>query len=206
MKKLMIAVAAVATCFAANAVNFYWGDTALKALDGSTAVADGSVKAYCFWMGTDSTGYDAAIAYLTGTAAAGFADAHTLDETQQWLYSNFSENTLSIGGKDYAAQTTVGESYGGAVKSKKETTTNGTTYYFAEILEYTEDGDSYYKANVGSYTSTANQKTYADMGTKWLGEAGTKAISWQATDVPEPTSAMLLLLGVAGLALKRRRA
>ena len=35
---------------------------------------------------------------------------------------------------------------------------------------------------------------------------GTDTGAWQSTAVPEPTSGLLLLLGVAGLALKRKRA
>ena len=53
--------------------------------------------------------------------------------------------------------------------------------------------------NTGKDTFTWAAGTYGGLGTE-----GQKNV-WVAQSVPEPTSGLLLLLGMAGLALKRRR-
>ena len=51
------------------------------------------------------------------------------------------------------------------------------------------------------------KEKYAKQMTLTLGSStGGVATSWQAAAVPEPTSGLLMLLGMAGLALRRRRA
>lgn len=63
----------------------------------------------------------------------------------------------------------------------------------------------YYIANMGKAVFEADSTvTRGSMGTNLYGTGA--ALSWQtATAVPEPTSGLLVLLGMAGLALKRKR-
>ena len=62
--------------------------------------------------------------------------------------------------------------------------------------------------NVGTYTLVSDlDYTVAGMGTTIFGAAtGTTATAWSTAAVPEPTSGLLLLIGMAGLALRRKRA
>ena len=64
--------------------------------------------------------------------------------------------------------------------------------------------------NGKEWTITANEITgsqsYTGVGDLNLETAGPSSWSTAGSSVPEPTSGLLLLLGVAGLALKRKRA
>ena len=63
---------------------------------------------------------------------------------------------------------------------------------------------------MGNYASAAVEATM-DVETSFLanfmaGETSKGATAWSTAAVPEPTSGLLILLGMAGLALKRKRA
>ena len=70
-----------------------------------------------------------------------------------------------------------------------------------------EDGDYTFDSSI-SVPSVIKQGAAAATSTTTVGFANmtsaTAASNWQS--VPEPTSGLLLLLGMAGLALKRKRA
>ena len=93
----------------------------------------------------------------------------------------------------------------GSISSTFSDTTNtigGNNYNFFFVLEangYTFTSDTVLKAAQATDTTTigfGNLKTATTTGGGWVSSAA----------VPEPTSGLLLLLGMAGLALKRKRA
>ena len=100
------------------------------------------------------------------------------------------------------AVSTVKASSAGAVATttfSDERLVGGTTYQFYFVIE--DNGKAFTsaeKTGVAASTQTVSL-TFGNMAT-----ATQNASSWQT--VPEPTSGLMLLLGVAGLALKRKRA
>jgi hypothetical protein len=60
----------------------------------------------------------------------------------------------------------------------------------------------YFMENAGSVQTAKSVKSLGNLASKVGGNGA--ATSWTA--VPEPTSGLLMLVGLAGLALRRRRA
>lgn len=184
MKKLMILAAAIVASVAANAAAITWGSGTVYLSDGTTKAGKGAVSAYLFLI--DSTTYDTFAANTTGKA---MSDA---------VYAAYGSNLSSANA--------TGSSTAKGVANLADPTVygNGDTAY-AAIL-YVE-GDNY-MGNVGTYTLTSDLNyTVSGMSTTIFGsETGTTATAWSTAAVPEPTSGLLMLLGMAGLALRRRRA
>ena len=67
----------------------------------------------------------------------------------------------------------------------------------SDYFAYTATKESLPVAESGAAISL----DWSDFATETAGQGG-----WKATTVPEPTSGLLLLIGMAGLALRRRRA
>ena len=112
---------------------------------------------------------------------------------------------LSSADASTAVSLTTATVSSGSISKTFEDTTNtiaGNDYSFYFILE---SGDySYTSAVVGPKAAQATDTTTVGFGN--LKTATTTGGGWQATAVPEPTSGLLMLLGLAGLALKRKRA
>lgn len=74
----------------------------------------------------------------------------------------------------------------------------GTKYDFYFVID---DGNYTYTSNIKAQTANATTTPTVGFGSQ---QAATQGSGWTA--VPEPTSGLLMLLGMAGLALRRRRA
>ena len=196
MKKLMMAVAVVAATVSANAALIKWGNTKtatspsfvqgseILGLDGETAINAANAKTWLLTatlFAVDGLGNETALKTLAST-------------------------------KDSAIVMTAGVLNGASIEYTfdKESSKGDALYV---LLEMTVDDKAYTMKIDQGWTNTQTSDADPTLTLTWEagaygGLAGTETAgakgAWQA--VPEPTSGLLMLLGFAGLALRRRRA
>lgn len=184
MKKLMVVAAAVMLAGMTQAAAFYWGTasgTTGKLVDDKgavqTSVTGGSIALVL--LGTDTTKYTDATWLMDATFTSS-AKANTngrINNNYSFTWTDGGVNTIDNGS---VLAVLFKDSEG--KYSKLVTADTG-----AEIdATYTISG------------ITAN--TWSNISTPWT------FTSSNYQTVPEPTSGLLMLLGMAGLALRRRRA
>lgn len=191
MKKLVAMLGAVAFAAVAQAASVDWTATALYTYNGTETVsASGSrMIAYVFFsdsadtltstMGTLSTAL--AKGDLTGLSGAAGSKAN---------YTGTAWNNKINASESYITGLAAGDTYGQIVFFNAETADDATYFYVSNMATATLDAE--------------NPTTMAFLSQK---TAMSNASNWTAvSDVPEPTSGILLLLGMAGLALRRKRA
>ena len=188
MKKLMIAAAIVCAAAFAQAATVNWQTGTLKAAKSKTGGKGSDAVSTRFATGTD-------LAVMVFTIDKDAYDKYAALD-QKAIYDNYSSKEPTVS-KDANANSISDAGTSAAV---------GVTQYAAVIVTYTDkDWGDFYIAQVATIDGT---KITSDGGTYSVTSiasgASAGASNWQA--VPEPTSAMLMLLGFAGLALRRRRA
>ena len=195
MKKIMITIAVVCAAAFAQAASSSW-----KVMGGNFFDGSGSTAADAKFSGS---------AYVFSTAI--ISQSALFDA---YFAANAANQTYDFAGKS-AGTVTINN---GAVSSSANTFEYGdvgTTYdmYFVLI---NDNQDIYFSniltgksalnpPNVGSLsfgTQNNNSTTFSALAP--AGEGFQGAGHWSA--VPEPTSGLLMLVGLAGLALRRRRA
>ena len=179
MKKLMCVIGAVTLAVSAQAASVKWTCTGVK--EDGVAVSG--------------------IAY--------FVDAATLSQDSLASLKSASDFTTALSGAYSWTPSTAGN-YGATVANADLGLTDATTGYSAYLLIFDTntitDESKYYTTAVKEF-ATLSGDYQASIG--WAGQSSRiSSVGWTsvASDVPEPTSGLLMLVGLAGLALRRRRA
>ena len=191
MKKLVIALGALAVSASLYAANVTWSVQGVSAY-GADTNPEGYV-AY-FLMAADST--DAASAKLWS-----IADAKTAAEKKD--AAAFASHTIP------AAKTVDDE---GSARSAKLTTYASSWVspeygnFYAVIFNADSIADATHYMIVGGAEADGSLKlSFGTATANQTASLNASSATWAAA-APEPTSGLLMLLGMAGLALRRRRA
>ena len=190
MKKLMILATATIVAVAAQAATIKWQTGAIK-LPGEggaqtgAAMTSSNVNRYYFAL-TDAIAGDVFANYATWNATE---NKYDFDST-----GSISSAALTKGNATFTDPTSY---------------SNGDTAYAAVILWRDTNGDG--KMNVGDYYLAKQDQYTLESDTGKTVALGMNSMTWTAIvaptpPVPEPTSGILMLLGMAGLALRRKRA
>ena len=202
MKKLMIAAAIVCAAAFAQAANVNWKSGNLNTAAGATGgwsettVAKANPQAVVTMKVYFLT--DDADLVLGKTAAQKYAEL--AGKSQAELYDYVADMSWSYTGENKNSKGSIIP----AVNIGTDDLSAKTTYYTIITAEYTDAsyGDMYMAAASSFLTTDQGEKDISAIFA--TSDGPTVTGGWQA--VPEPTSGLLLLLGVASLALRRRRA
>ena len=191
MKKLMIAAAIVCAAAFAQAASVVWqSGTIFVASDAAGTTGSGNS-----YKATLPTGARPVSAYAYALTLEAYTAALSMDTAT--LYNTY------YGKVDPSA---TGNSLGNGAANVAAYTVDDNSTAYAVVL-YLDTANANLPEGKDAFVKAAVVKT--DVGTTQVNFpnaiGSTVSSNWTAVPVPEPTSGLLLLLGVAGMALRRRR-
>ena len=192
MKKVLIAIMGIALAMGAQAASVDW----------SYKVTGAAKDAY-------ASGYTAYL-FEKATWTAAVTDGITATTFNSALDSSaLSYEGKGMGTSSYRYATSdLGGSAGGVRTLTKDAWTSGTAYDFYVVLVNGNEDPAQYIATATSITARGEQdsaNTTGNFSTTSASLTSWTPVSSGGGDVPEPTSGLLLLVGGAMLALRRKQ-
>ena len=186
MKKLMIAAAIVCAAALSQAGVVKWGS-------GEIAGPTAKNQVYGYLFEIEAAEYQGIID--GGYTASGEA-------LSKYLIANYDITDKTGVGNGYSKGKATISNAG----TKDATGTTETPKNMYAVLIYKDTVNDLYMGNVAMASVTSGQDYPVENLVKYIGGGASGTATAWVSDVPEPTSGLLLLLGIAGLALRRRRA
>ena len=179
MKKLVIAVVALCVAVVANAATVKW--------TASNISPSGSSTSY-YAVLVDATG-------STWTAA---------DVAQSLIAGNFTGTTLWAGAGTYNDAKKIVAISSGTATAPAGYDSNQELSYIGILFDASSAAAAQNYVAITGDNPVAGQ--FSAQGLLSVASGSQAGKTWTTASVPEPTTGLLVLLGMAGLALRRRRA